>query len=156
MHGWSQRKELDYDSRVPGIDIPKICFITARVVKEWRTGQAVRGDSTLGVELAVPKQQWEVPYPFVEAPAELLSKTFQKGEVVQEQPKEEEVSVTSADEERYDEEDTAESGPGPPSTQWKSILDDVETSERNGRNSKFATEEAKKQEEMLRWRMKFP
>ena len=27
------RKKLDYDSRVPWIDIPKNCFITARVVK---------------------------------------------------------------------------------------------------------------------------
>ena len=55
----------------------------------------------------MPKQQWEVPYPLVEAPAELLPKNFQKWEVVQEQPKEEEVSVISADEERYGEEDTA-------------------------------------------------
>ena len=35
-----KRQKLDYDSRVPMIDIPKDCFITARVVKEWRTGQA--------------------------------------------------------------------------------------------------------------------
>ena len=57
-------------------------------------------------ESAVPKQKWEIPYPLVEEPAELLSKTFQKVEVVQEQPKEEKVMVTSADEERDDEEYT--------------------------------------------------
>ena len=105
----------------------------------------------------MPKQQWEVPYPLVEAPAELLSKTFRKVEVVQEQPKEEEMSVASADEVRYEEEeDTEESGTGPPSAQWRSILDDVETAERYGLSSKFAKEEAKKQDDMVMWWMKLP
>jgi len=70
--------EGDYDFN-PGDHVPKMLALTARVVKEWKPWEAVRGDSVIGKEELIPRKQWGCLYTFVQAPREEITKTFKRG-----------------------------------------------------------------------------